>query len=35
MVLYVGQRIRNILEDEELQADSTTKESFIVQLEND
>ena len=29
----VGQRIGNILEDEELQADSTIKESFIVQTE--
>lgn len=34
-VQNVGQRIRNILEDEELQADSTIKESFIVQLEGD
>lgn len=32
-VQNVGQRIRNILEDEELQADSTIKESFIVQTE--
>ena len=32
-VQNVGQRIGNILEDEELPADSTIKESFIVQLE--
>ena len=32
-VQNVGQRIGNILEDEELQADSTIKEYFIVQLE--
>ena len=34
-VQNVGQRIGNILEDEELQADSTIKESFIVQTEGD
>ena len=32
-VQNVGQRIGNILEDEELPADSTIKDSFIVQLE--
>ena len=32
-VQNVGQRIGNILEDEELQADSTIKECFIVQTE--
>ena len=34
-VQNVGHHIGNILEDEELQADSTIKESFIVQVEKE